>query len=333
MGNSVDVLARVKSISETLVGPDTRARLGAWWRGDAVINRRGHGGASGAPSGPLMDAEQIADTTVPLDAVTDSEALKIRIKVSEQLWGQGNLGPGDSEFVTELCSSLRLNKEKSIAFLGVGLGGAARAIVAETDVWISGFESNESVAREGIEQNTIAGKAKKITVTITDYETISLPKRKFSEVISKDELHLVRDKARLIKEVSETLKPGGTFMFTDFVAPGSALSPEERDRLFTPQWGAADPVTPKVYADLVKDAGLDLRVNADITPRFAQMVTSGWANLRRLLDHMAGEEPDPARRALLLRVVAEEAAIWANRLEAFRDRRLALYRVVALKPM
>lgn len=327
MGNSVDMLARVKSISETLIGSDARARFGAWWRGDIAATRRRREEGEGT----LMAPEQIADANVPLDPVTDVEALRIRIKVSEQLWGQGNLGPGDSEFVTELCTSLRLNKEKSIAFLGVGLGGAARAIVNETDVWITGFESNEEVAREGIEQNMIAGKAKKVTITVSDYETLVLPKRKYTDVISKDELHLVQDKARLIKEVYETIKPGGTFLFTDFVEPGAPLSPAERAQLFTPQWGIAAPVSPPTYAQFVTDAGFDLRVNSDITPRFAQVVTNGWANLRKLLDHMAGEETDPARRALLLRVVAEEAAVWANRLEAFRENKLALYRVVALK--
>jgi len=330
VGNSVDMLARVKTIRESLVGPELRARVGAWWRGDMMEPGRRAAPPEGA-AGTLMDADQIADTSIQLDAVTDSEALKIRIKVSEQLWGPGNLGPGDAEFVTELCGSLRLSKEKSVAFLGVGLGGAARAITNETEAWITGFDSNEAVAREGIEQNTFAGKAKKVTVTVCDYETLSLPKKKFNDVISKDELHLVHDKARLIKEIAETIKPGGTFLFTDFVAPGEPLTPEQLALLFSSQWGTPRPVSPGVYAKFVQDAGLDLRVNADITPRFAQMVTGGWANLRRLLDHMAGEETDPSRRALLLRVVAEEAGIWANRLEAFRDGRLALYRFVALK--
>jgi hypothetical protein len=51
-----------------------------------------------------------------------------------------------------------------------------------------------------------------------------------------------------------------------------------------------------------------------------------------MLDQLAEHETQGVDRAIFMRIVAEEAALWGNRLEAFRAGRLAVHRFVALKP-
>jgi ubiquinone/menaquinone biosynthesis C-methylase UbiE len=220
----------------------------------------------------------------------------------------------------------------SVGFVGVGLGGAARALVDETEVWITGYEANPTTAAMGVEQCTIAGKAKKVEISVANYETMTLPQRKFNNVISKETFYLVQDKARLIKQAAGAIKPGGTLLFTDYVAPGGPISAEEQGKFFIKDLGEAMPVAPADYAKIMADAGLDMRVDEDISPNFGAYVTNGWANLRRMLDQLAEHETQGVDRAIFMRIVAEEAALWGNRLEAFRAGRLAVHRFVALKP-
>lgn len=317
------VLARVRTLGQTLLGPDARERLGAWWRGDAVRPQ----------DGSTQNEEATAGGEAPLvGPPADYPTLYQRIRVSEALWGAGNLGPGDAEFLTALAAQLGLTKEMSIACVGVGLGGAARALVDETGVWITGYEANPVVAEIGVQQCTIAGKAKKVTHTVCNYETLTLPKGKFNDVISKEAFYLVQDKARLLGQLHATMKPGGTLLFTDYVVRGAPLSPTEQGHLFNAEWGPATPISPEHYGRLIEAAGFDLRVNESISDRYAEFVTDGWSNVRRMLDHLAAQEIDATARALFLRTVAEEAELWGNRLEAFRAGRLAVHRVVALKP-
>jgi SAM-dependent methyltransferase len=319
VGKADLLLNRVKNLGQSLVPEETREKLGAWWRGDEATRGVAVPQAGEAPAHPPPS----------LDA---GDVMVQRIRVAEALWGGGNFGPGDAEFLTALAAQLGLTKEMSIGFVGVGLGGAARALVDETEVWITGYEANRTTAAIGVEQCTIAGKAKKVEISVVDYETLAMPAHKFNDVISKETFYLVRDKIRLVGQIAQSMKPGGTLLFTDFVTPAGPLTPEERDRLFIKDLGEALPIAPQDYAKIITGAGLDLRVDEDISHNFGAFVTNGWANLRGMLDQLAEHEPSPAERALFMRIVAEEAALWGNRLEAFRAGRLAVHRFVALQP-
>ena len=314
------VIGRVRHLGQTLLRPETREKLDAWWRG---IDRPASAKDAEA-GGPVPDAGQ--------PEFQEGSTILQRIRVAEALWGHGNFGPGDAEFLTALAAQLGLTKEMSLAFIGVGLGGAARALVDDTEVWITGYEANATIAAVGIEQCTIAGKAKKVAISVTDYETLNLPAKKFNDVISKETLYLVRDKARLLGQIAQNMKPGGTFLFSDYVAPQGEITAEERDQFFARELGEALPISPHEYAKQMTAVGLDVRVNEDISGSFGDFVTQGWANLRRMLDQLTVNEPNPAERALFMRIVAEEASHWGNRLEAFRTGRLAVHRFVALKP-
>src|SRR5262249_5975511 len=156
------VLGRMRNLGQSLLKAETRERLGAWWRG---VERS-----------PSIDENLNPAQARRLEPVgAGASSITQRLRVAETLWGPGNFGPGDAEFLTALAAQLGLTKEMSIAFIGVGLGGAARALVDDTEVWITGFEANPTLAAAGTEQCTIAGKGKKIAITLCDYETLELP--------------------------------------------------------------------------------------------------------------------------------------------------------------
>lgn len=315
------LLTKVREITDTLLSDDARQRLGAWWRGEP---RQEQALATGSD-----EFLELSGVVVPAPTET---SIAHRIAVAEQLWGAGNLSPGDSDFTRELGVTLGLSKEKSIAFIGVGLGGAARAIVDETEVWVTGYESNASITALAIEQNTMAGKAKKVTVGHVDLEALDLPKQKFNAVVAKESFYLIKDKAKLLATVAGSLRPGGYLVFTDYVENGAKLDESQRQALFCQDWGAPFPVMPQEYRSLIEAHGLELRVDEDVSERYAAYATRGWSNLRRMLDRLGQESDDIANRNAIMRVIAEEASIWANRLDAFRDGRMAVHRFLAMKP-
>lgn len=317
MGKADLMLERVKQLSENLIGSQTREKLSAWWRGgDGRIEPTANGPQSESAESHLEGSADIPNQ---------------RIRVIEALWGEGNVAPADAQFLSSL-SQLGLTKEMSIGFIGIGLGGTARALTNETDVWISGYEADAAVAVVAIEQCTFAGKSKKVTITGGNYDDLQIPAKKFNSIVSKEALYLARDKARLIKQIADGIKTGGSFLYTDYVAPKSGLNDEQLARLFPADAKLAEPVAPDAHVEWMKAAGFDVRVHEDMTALFGDFVMEGWANLRRMLDQIAADKPTPAERAAFLRSVGDEAALWGNRLEAFRDGHLAVYRFVALKP-
>ncbi len=307
------MLARVMSLRDTLLGDETRRKLGLWWRGENVHSMQPRDGE------PRQDA-------VPVDVAC---TLLHRIVVGEHLWGRGNLGPGESDFIRELGVGLALTKEKSIAYMGIGLAGAARAIVADSGVWITGYDANAIVSKLAVEQNTMAGMAKKITVATDDFATLAIPPNKYDDIIATEGFSKVEDKARLFGQVAHALRPSGTLLFTEYVAVGEPMTDEERHALFCQDFGEPFPVPSSEYRTLVETNGLDLHIDEDVTGRYAGYATAGWSNLRRILDRLTEDCDEAGERTAIIRAVADAAALWANRIEAFRTGRLAVHRFLA----
>jgi SAM-dependent methyltransferase len=322
------VAARVKHLSERVLSPEARRQLRAWWLGE-VLDERADPVLKN--SDQTIAAEAKHSARVSPVSLGEDDVHVLRLFLAELLWGAGNVSPADQEFVTEFALRLGLSSKKGIAFLGVGLGGAAREIADKTGVWITGFEANKAAAKLGAKQCAHEAGGEKISIECVDFETLTLPKKKFSDIICKEALHPVRDKKRLIMEIANSMKAGGTLLIMGPVEIQQPAGAHESARLLPGIWGDLEPVSVAAYASLIKDAGLDLRVNEDITPRYLELVAEGWSKLRRVVDRFTEAKLGKAARSFCLRVIAEEAELWAKRLEAFHDRRLAIHRIAAIK--
>lgn len=304
------MLARVTSFPARLVGVGVRKRLGAWWRGEP---RPESAGASRPEPGDMRS---------PSDWLV----------VAERLWGPSNLGPGEDAYFPRLALGLNLSADKTLAYFGIGLGGAARRIVDKSDVWIVGFEADADAAAQGKEQCRRAGQGKKVAISHVTYDFLSLPKEKFHAAIAKEAFHDVANKARVFQQIARALKGGGAFLITDYVVTGDPLDAGGCMALFGKRSAPVSPLTTAEYLALLARHGLDLRVNENVTELYAGFVMDGWSNLRSLLDHLGAQADNPVRRMHFLRSVADEAAMWAARLEALRTGKLEVRRFLALKP-
>ena len=285
-----------------------------WWNGNIPSGGQEPESGAKAPAGAVEKAR------------SGTQDISARAIISQVLCGEGNLAPGPSADITELTGRLGLTSEMSMLDLGAGLGGPSRAINHACGIWVTAFEAIPEHAAAGMEQSIMHGMGKKVPVTSFDPETIELPKRKFDCVFSKDMMHHVTDKKRLLAEIQSTLKPNGQFFIINYVITGKAS-----DSPLVAAWNAADGQvshfwTKEEYVAAFAAAKLELRVTEDQTAQYCAMIAESFRNLVRNMDSLITAEPDLQRQSELRRALAFESARWAVRAEALRAGHIAVTR-------
>lgn len=254
------------------------------------------------------------------------QEINARGVVSQALWGAGNLTPGPAGFIAELTARLGLTSEMSMLDLGAGLGGPSRAICEAYGTWVTGYEAVPEYVKAGMEQSVMHGMAKKVPISQFDSETITLPKRKYDCVFSKEIMHHVQVKERLIMEIESALKIGGQFFIMNYVVTSKGA-----DSPLVAAWSEADGKinhfwTKEQYSEAFKAANLDLRVTEDLTERYCQFIAEGFRGLRNNMDNLLAGETDATRQAELRRALAFESKRWAVRAEALQAGAIAVVR-------
>jgi len=256
----------------------------------------------------------------------------LRLVVAQGLWGEGYLGPGSPELLAKLIIPLQLSNEKNLGIIGFGLGGAARHIARETEVKITGYERRSNILAEALRQFTAAGLKKNIAVKAYKPNSVRLPKEKFDGVIAFQELSLVENKERLIKQVYRSLKPAGTFVLTDYVIANGDFDQAKQASCFSGTSGQTFLCSPEEYTATIEKSGFNISVQEDITSQPLSLIVQGWAGWRQILKAMIGFDSSSVDEASILRVLGEQATEWANRLDALNKDDLAVYQFVCRKP-
>ncbi len=300
-----------------------KKQLWAWWEGVDLPDDTGASGAQ-ASSGQTHRHD--------LSFAQKNLGLPPEVLIAETLWGEGYVGPGGPEFILDLVAKLGISRDKSMAYMGLGLGGPAREICRESGIWITGYEARTDLIELASEQSLMAGLARKVSAQLYEPGNTVLPERKFDIVISRDEFSFLGDRAAILAKIYASLRPGGSFLLTDYViAPGTdgaALA----QSAFSPFWGTASLCTQAEYNAAIQEAGFDLRVKKTLTPAYVTMVTEAttrWASLLK----MAQEGHDQiADTAAFVQAMAKEAECWTARLNALQANELEVFRFFALKP-
>lgn len=254
------------------------------------------------------------------------QEINARGRVSQALWGEGNLTPGPAEFIMEITARLGLTSEMSMVDLGAGLGGPARAICAAYKIWITAYEAVPEYVKAGMEQSIMHGMGKKAPITQFETETFTLPEHKYDCVFSKEMMHHVQDKVRLLRQIQGSLKDSGQFCFTNYV-----ITDAGKDTSHVTAWNLADGQnshfwTKEEFQAAFAKAKLDLRVSEDLTARYSEMIAEGFRGLKKNMDNLIAEEPDPEHQSELLHALAFETNRWAVRAEALKSGAMALLR-------
>jgi SAM-dependent methyltransferase len=287
-----------------------KRRFSAWWDGYYVEDPQAH--RRPAETAPTEE-----------DKKNDKWSLE-RIKVSELIWGDGFTFPGGADHVLQMVKPMTLTSAKSMLDIGCGLGGATRAIAKTFGTWVVGLEASAALAAAGMEASEMAGMAKKAPIQHFDPATIELPGKKYDAVCVRNVFPNVEDKTRLLMQVEQSLRPGGSMLISDFTVRDSGVTSAALKA-----WSGAEDGTPKpcTLQDFQRDcegAKLDLRVAEDMTAEFRGHVVAGWANLAQILQ---GKQIAPGEAIAL----AKEIKLWQTRLAALDSGDLRVVRLFGLK--
>jgi SAM-dependent methyltransferase len=249
----------------------------------------------------------------PLDAPT----------LAQWLWGAGFHIPGGDEYVLDLVKPFALNPATSMLYIGAGLGGGARAIATKFATYVTALESDEALARRGMEMSTLHGMQKHAPVSVYDPRTLELRPHSFDGILSRQSTYTLADKEPFLQILATALKPRGHLLVTDYVLePKVRAGPEleawrRQQRRPTHLWTAAQ------YADCLKRLGLEVRVTEDTTSTLRHRILAGWAQMIGTVDLR-----NLPRQHLL--AVVDEAERWVHTIAALDSGALRTYRIYAL---
>lgn len=320
-----------------------KARLASWWRGydfpaldmldryKQVFLLWWNGDPDSVP-GRSLKATPVRKLTVEVPRAKKQD-ISARAMISQALWGEGNLTPGPVEFVTELTARLGLTSEMSMLDLGAGLGGPSRAISSAYGVWVTAHDAVPVHVKAGMEQSVMHGMGKKVPISQFDPETVEIPARKYDCIFSKEMMHHVKVKKRLIAEIERGLKPQGQFIITNYVVTDKGI-----DGPHVAAWNGADGQvnhfwSKEEYSAAFAEVKLDLRVTEDLTQRYCEIIADGFRGLKKNMEGLIASEPDKARQSELRRALAFESNRWAVRAEALQSGAIAIVRFSGLNPL
>jgi len=302
-------------------------RLKAWWEGydtDEIKKRL----KDRQPDEFIEPEEEAPKEAKNFDAENIDPWDEETIDIAQYIWGKGFCGPGGPDYVISLSKLLALSPEMSMLQIGAGLGGPARVLVERFGVWITGFETSGMLVEKGNKLSKMAGLERKVVLEQYDTENQEGFDRKFDRAISKEALFTIQDKASMISNIEDKLKPGGLFLMTEYVIGSDAVPARDRYK----EWMVGErshpyPVLADDLVEMLKASRMQVRVSEDISRQYVEMINQAWAGADEVAAKLAKRENGTAMIQTLMR----EAEFWTRRKKLLESGDLMLWRIVANK--
>lgn len=319
----------VKEKIDGVVTPDLKKKVAAWWQGVAIDELNWpEAGAEGADDDGAPPTPSAAP---PPEKVEITVELSHLIKVSEMLWGQGYVTPGGKSFIDLWGQQLSLNKEKSTAYLGAGLGGQARELNLSTGAWVTCYERHPEMVAVASDEAMMAGLAKKVTSEVYDPENFELEAEKFNAVVAKEEFTTVSDKQGLLEAIAYGMKQSGMFMFTVYTSKAPDMDAGRLKELFGDMHGTPSLWTGEQYVKGLEIAGLDIHINEELGDKYIEFINEAWGEYRTIVDQIRDSEETDLEKASLLKMVGISAEQWTHISMALAAGDIQLRRFLARK--
>lgn len=221
--------------------------------------------------------------------------------LAEGIWGAGRLEPGSPAYTMRYGRMLSLPVKASVVVFGAGAGGPLVDLDHGTRWKVTGFTQSGTAA---------GGNLKPYGEALG-----RINKSGADGAISFFQLNSDANPAAFAEFAAEFLDSGARAVFTDFavVRKGARLP-----RCFP---AGAMPKTESEYRDALRAAGFVIEEAGDDTQAFLPLIAEAWSGWRRAYEAIGAIE-DHALRAALLRAMAEQARLWAERYEALKSGQL-----------
>jgi cyclopropane fatty-acyl-phospholipid synthase-like methyltransferase len=243
-------------------------------------------------------------------------------EISEKMWGQGYVTPGD-EFVTDLLMGpLGITKDMGLLDLSAGLGGRLRKATTKFGVYITGLEPDPEIAARGMALSVSEGRGTYDAIAAYDPMTLT-SSRVYDCIVARETIYRVSDKAKFIRSIAACCKPKAQVSFTDYI-----VNPELRDKPAIVAWRAfekgADPIGLLEMAEIWAKTGISIRVHDDQTEYYKKEVKKGLVAFSKFM--ASGVKPDEQTKA----AIEKRIMIWAHRIAAI-DEGMKFYRFYGLR--
>ncbi|MBT6314118.1 MAG: class I SAM-dependent methyltransferase [Alphaproteobacteria bacterium] len=202
-----------------------------------------------------------------------------RIKVSEAVWGAGEVGPITEKFLPPLLPTLALDPAMTAIEIGSGLGSLSRKMHLNSGVYTIGFESDPVLLEKAKESALHWGLRRK-----TKFHALNLRKPEF-EGIRKNSIHCVvmhstvtqvANIGKVLDVLSNLLAPGARLLLADYF-----VSEERGDVRALKKWTGLQPgptfmITVTEFKEILINLGFEIHVDEDLTVPFRNHVRGAW---------------------------------------------------------
>ncbi|NVM35607.1 MAG: methyltransferase domain-containing protein [Candidatus Lokiarchaeota archaeon] len=190
-------------------------------------------------------------------------------KLWELLMGE-QIHVGGADQTDVLAKKIRLEKKKDIYLLDIcsALGGPARQLAEKYGIRVVGLDITPKMIEEAKKRTEGKHYADQIEYRLGSALDIPAHADTFDVVWGQDAWCYIRDKPRLMKEITRVLKSGGTLGFTDWIW-GSLDVPEADADYLMEFMVFPDMQTLDGYCKLIESVGMKLEEKEDLGDDFS----------------------------------------------------------------
>ncbi len=292
-------------------GASLRDRFRAWWEGYEVLE-------------PLDAPDNVVETEPQREVPAARDLEPARVKLVQDLWGEGFSSPGSHEHILTMVNIFALDPAMTVIDLGAGLGGAARTMSKKFGVWVTGFEADKDLSEAGMALSVKYGMSEHVPIKTFNPDKFQHKPMSVDCVFSKEFLFTVEDKKEFLTSIEILLKKKGQLLFTDYVLakPGSRSEAQTKWIDLEPRkphpWALSD------YKEALSNLQLEIRVTEDVTSAFRAMVVKG-------LSKYIQSTPPGSVSGGAAPTLVDEVELWIRRVQALDDGFLKVCRVHAFK--
>lgn len=289
-----------------------KIRFQAWWEGvepEALVRR-----GQKSRAAPQRSIEVDAGPEIPSGTNRSSS----RIRICDQVWGDGFTGPGGAEYGLEHIGPFPQESECRLLDMSAGLGGRIAEIAQNPNIVITGLERDAEFADHAQERAARLAQDNVQPITLYNPDRLDLRGVKYDTIVAREVFCGVGDKLALLGALRNGMRNSGVLAFTDFVLAEF----DQNEGPVMENWDRTEPVRPQPwsmdeYRDRLDTLNFDVINFEDDTDRYRDLVVTAW---KRIANGLESEGLDRA----YVDVLITEAELWLHRMRALESGQLRL---------
>ncbi len=299
-------------------------RLRAWWEGcdvaDLIRGGTADGadaadpGAAGAEAG-MSSSDDFPESPMPgeVDHWTPQ-----RIETVQRMFGNGRHLPGIASEIRALTDRLELTDKMNVLELGAGLAPLGRLVGSQTGARVTCIEPDACLAEAAGALVVTERLDAWVSIENESIMEMELPPQSLDAVIARESLCAIENKPPLLGRLVECLKPGGQFLYVDFM-----LKTPEPKSAAVEAWRAMQPDDPHLIEaiemrNIMGYFGFKVRTADEISDKYARRVLTTLQEFSRSLPAMPLR---PRQKKWLL----WEVDLWSKRVAAIESGEVGVF--------